>query len=82
MAFFVYILQSELDQSFYVGYTNDLVRRLSEHNAGLSGYTCKKIPWKLVYREQFESKSETRKREIFLKRQRNTAFYKKLIKAG
>jgi predicted GIY-YIG superfamily endonuclease len=28
MAFFVYILQSEFDQSFYVGYINDLVRRL------------------------------------------------------
>ena len=35
MCYFVYILQSHVDGSFYVGYSNDVDRRLAEHNAGL-----------------------------------------------
>ena len=56
--YYTYILQSELDSSFYIGYTTDLERRLSAHNSGLSRYTKRKIPWKLVYFESFEQKTE------------------------
>jgi len=80
--FFVYLLQSQQDQSFYIGYTTDLERRLSEHNEGLSRYTKVKRPWKLMYSEFFDTKSEALKREIFLKKQRNRVFYQSLADAG
>ncbi len=42
--FFVYILQSELDQSYYKGFTEDLLLRLKRHNNGESAYTRNKHP--------------------------------------
>lgn len=77
--FFTYILQSEIDKSYYIGHSLDVIKRLECHNQGLSKYTSKKIPWKLVYIEIFETKPEANRREIFLKRQRNRAFYAQLI---
>jgi putative endonuclease len=53
---------------------------VEQHNSGKSNYTSKKIPWKLVYIEQFEEKSAAIKRERFLKNQRNREFYERLIK--
>ena len=79
LMYYVYILQSEQDASFYIGYTSDIERRLEEHNEGKSRYTSKKTPWQLVYFEKFEEKSDAIKREIFLKRQKSHAFYLRLI---
>jgi putative endonuclease len=80
MPFFVYILQSEVDKSFYIGYTSNPTKRLRDHNDGRSRYTRKKVPWKLVYLEFFENKSDALKRELFLKKQKNSDFYNDLIK--
>jgi putative endonuclease len=79
--YYIYIIQSELDTSFYIGYTNDFERRLKEHNEGLSNYTKRKRPWKLFYLESFDSKRDALKRELFLKRQKNRAFYESLKSA-
>jgi len=79
MAYFTYILQSERDRSFYIGSTSALQQRLAQHNAGLSNYTSNKTPWKLAYFEEFGTKTEALKRERFLKKMKNTAFYQKLI---
>ena len=57
MEYFVYIIESKKDSSFYIGYTSDLVKRLENHNSGLSTYTSKKIPWKIVYFEKFLNKT-------------------------
>jgi len=78
--YFVYLIQSDVDNSFYVGYSQDPNKRLLAHNNGESTYTRRKMPWKLLYIEEYNSKSEALKREKFLKAQRNTEFYKKLIK--
>jgi len=40
---------------------------LEEHNNGLSGYTKKYIPWKLIYSEEFTTRSEAMMREKFFK---------------
>ena len=56
--YYTYILQSEKDQSFYIGYTSNLEHRLYEHNEGFSRYTKHKRPWKIVYFEKFEEKSD------------------------
>ena len=67
-----------MDGTYYIGYTTDLNRRLSEHNSGKSSYTSGKMPWKVIYYEIFSTKKEALKREKFLKKQRNRTFYEKL----
>jgi|ERR1700722_7763410 putative endonuclease len=67
-AFFVYILASKRNGTLYVGVTNNLARRLSEHKAGLvAGFTRKYEVDQLVYFEAFESILEARAREHSLK---------------
>ena len=63
----VYILKSKKDKCFYVGYTNDVQRRLQEHNKGLVKYTQRHKPWDLVYYESFATIEDARLRESSLK---------------
>ena len=65
--FYVYILQSEQTGTYYYGSTKDLVARLNRHNVGKVRYTKGRRPWKLIYNEAFETKSEAYKRELFFK---------------
>jgi len=66
-SWFTYILLCS-DNSYYVGITNDLKRRLILHNTGKgSKYLLPKLPVTLVYSEKHINKSEARKREIQLK---------------
>ena len=78
--YYVYTLESLVDFSYYIGYTKYLDIRILQHNSGKSLYTKRKMPWKLVYREEYENRSEAIKREKFLKAQRNKNFYQRLIK--
>jgi putative endonuclease len=78
MGYYVYILESLVDGTYYKGSTEDPLRRLEEHNSGLSRYTSSKTPWKLVYVEELSSKREMFIRERKLKRG-NTAYYEQLI---
>ncbi|HEX9825226.1 MAG TPA: GIY-YIG nuclease family protein [Flavobacteriaceae bacterium] len=80
--YYVYIIQSKKDSSFYIGYTGNLDKRVNDHNLGKSTYTKTKTPWELVYYETFEIKLEAIKRERFLKKQKNKEFYQKLIRFG
>ncbi|MGE0090840.1 MAG: GIY-YIG nuclease family protein, partial [Bacteroidales bacterium] len=57
MKHYVYIIQSLIDQKYYKGYTTDYKRRLIEHNQGKSSYTSRKIPWKIIYVEEYDNKS-------------------------
>jgi len=75
MVYTVYILRSQVDGSFYIGYTSNLERRLMEHNEGRTRYTSSKRPWDLFYMEEYNTKGEAIRRERFLKRQRNRGFY-------
>ncbi len=70
-AFFVYILASKRNGTLYVGVTNDLARRLSEHKAKLvPGFTREYDVDQLVYFEAYDSILEARAREHSLKRWR------------
>jgi putative endonuclease len=68
MPFYVYIIQSERDLSFYKGFSENYEERLKQHNEGLSIYTSRKIPWKLVYAEEHLLKASALKREKNLKK--------------
>lgn len=68
MTYFTYILRCS-DDSLYAGSTNDIEKRLHEHNNLKSGahYTKIRRPVELVYSESFETMSEARKREYVIK---------------
>ena len=65
--YYVYLLQSEKDKRFYVGFTSDLKRRISEHNAAKVQSTKAFIPYRLIYFEGFRSKKDALNREKKLK---------------
>ena len=67
MPFYVYIIKSEVDGTYYKGSSENYLQRLSDHNAGLSDYTSRKIPWKLIYVEVHPTKSSALTRERKLK---------------
>ena len=54
--FFVYVLVSEVDSSTYVGFTSNLDERLKAHNSGKTKSIKHKLPMKLVYFEEYETK--------------------------
>jgi putative endonuclease len=64
---FVYVLRSQAFNRFYVGMTEDIERRIGEHNNGKAKSTKFYAPWNLVFVEKFETRAEARRREKFLK---------------
>jgi putative endonuclease len=78
--FVVYILYSEKFNKNYTGYTSNLIERFKSHNIlETKGYTVNFRPWKVIYIEFFNSKSEAMKREKYLKTGIGREFIKKLI---
>src|SRR2546423_15508840 len=71
--FYVYVLHSTKDNGFYIGYSTDLKRRLSEHTQGASFATKSRGPWKLIYYEAYTERKGRRTREVSEERSR-TAF--------
>jgi putative endonuclease len=82
MPFYVYILQSHKDGSYYVGSTQDLEERIQRHNQGRSLYTKGKRPWKLLYSEEFPDRSSAIKREGYLKRQKSKELMESLVRTS
>jgi len=64
-----YIIQNPVGK-FYIGQTNNLEKRINQHNAGKSRYTKGKGPWELVHSEEFSNRNEAIKRERQLKKWR------------
>lgn len=65
--FYVYVLKSVPDNNLYIGFSNDLKRRLAEHNAGKSLATKGRRPFILCYYEAYMDKDEAQHREYALK---------------
>ena len=74
----VYVLQSKKDKSIYFGYTNDLKRRVGEHNKGLCISTKARKPFRIAAYEVYSSEVDARIRERRLKQLKNA--YKELLK--
>ena len=79
---YLYILQSPKNQTYYVGSTNDLKRRLDEHKSGQSNYTNKILPIKLVFKQKFSTLQLARKAELWLKRQKGKTLIVQIINDG
>lgn len=65
--FYVYVLQSQKDKYFYTGYTNNLRRRIKEHNNGNVSSTKTRTPFELVYWEGCLNQQDATRREKYLK---------------
>jgi putative endonuclease len=65
--YYFYTLQSQINDKLYKGTTNDLKKRVKEHNSGKVKSTKPYRPWKLIYYEAHRNKTLARKTEIFYK---------------
>jgi putative endonuclease len=78
--FTTYVLYSEKYDKIYIGYTSNLQQRLISHNElATKGWTIKFRPWKIIYKEEFETKSEAMKREKQLKSYQGRTFIRNLL---
>ena len=77
--FFVYILESEIDKTLYIGQTNNISERIKKHNKGLVKSTKAKRPYQLCYFEEFKTRADAMKREWDIKKSYNSERRRKLI---
>lgn len=65
--FHVYVLRSVKDGNIYIGYTNDLRKRIVQHNHGQSFSTAPRRPFKIIYYEAYLNQKDAENREWWLK---------------
>ena len=71
MIYYVYMLKSKSVKPItYVGYTNNLVKRISLHNSGKGAKFTRGRKWTLIYKEKYKSKKEAISREYYIKNNR------------
>jgi len=74
MTYFVYLIGNhkykEKKLITYVGYTNNLKKRLKKHNTGTGAKFTRGRKWKLLYFEKYKTKTEAMKRELYIKKNR------------
>tara|TARA_B100001121_G_C18345217_1_gene459847 strand:+ start:245 stop:508 length:264 start_codon:yes stop_codon:yes gene_type:complete len=72
MTYHVYMLKSLGNKSVtYVGYTNNLKKRITLHNTSKGAKFTRGRKWKLIYKEKLNSKKEAISREYYIKNNRN-----------
>lgn len=65
--YFVYVLRNERNSRFYIGYSGNIDARLSQHDAGKVKATRYLRPVSIAYTEAYETSTEARRREQYLK---------------
>ena len=80
--YYVYIIQTETNGSYYVGYTRNISERLKRHNEGRSTYTKSKENWKLVYVEEYKTSAEARAREREIKGKKSKKYIEHLVRTS
>ena len=77
MAYRVYVIQSR-EGSFYIGFSENVLARVEQHNAGSTRSTCGKGPWRMVWQSDELEIAEARTLERELKRQKGgNGFYQR-----
>ena len=79
MPYFVYLISSAKNSKLttYVGYTNNLKKRLNLHNNGKGAKFTRGRRWKIIYREKYKTINEAKTREYYIKKNRK---FRNLIK--
>lgn len=67
LMYYTYVIQSQKSKYWYTGSTNDLRKRLNQHNKGKSTWTKDDVPWDLIYYEACLNEEDARSREKYLK---------------
>ena len=80
--FFTYVLRSLASRRFYTGHTDDIDDRIVRHNQGRVPATRKKGPWQLVFKKEFETRSEAVRFELYLKSLKGNATFRRIVGAG
>ena len=78
--FYVYVLYSLKNRNLYIGSTNNLIRRVKEHNLGLNKSTKSYKPWKLIYYEASLHEQDAKRREIYFKTSQGGRLLKRRLK--
>jgi putative endonuclease len=71
-----------MNNLYYIGITDNIDRRLAEHNAGKSKYTSKVLPFKRVFLQGYESRLIARNMEVWLKKQKSRKLIEKILIDG
>ena len=79
MEYIVYILKSLDFGKYYIGHTKNIENRLTEHNSGNVKSTKAYIPWEIIYKEIYKSKSDAYRRELQIKSYKGGNAFHKLI---
>jgi len=79
MSYYLYIIQSEKNGKYYTGSSQDPIVRLQQHNWSRTPSTRTGIPWKLVYTEEFNTRSDAVKREYAIKKKKSRKYIEYLI---
>jgi len=77
--YYLYIIYSNKLDRYYIGHTENIDKRIIEHNTGFSSYTSKAVDWILVYKEQFTERINASRREMELKRKRSRKYIEWMI---
>jgi len=80
--YWTYILESLKTRKYYIGSTNNLERRLSDHNRGKDHFSKCGKPWKLIYKKGFSTRDEAVVFERYLKSLKKRKCLLKIINAG
>ncbi len=80
--FFVYILKSIKNNRYYIGSTENIERRLQEHNSGKSKYTKLTAPFILVFKKEYQTVQEARLIETKLKKFKSRKVIEQIISDG
>ena len=78
--FYVYVIRSRKSGRLYTGSTNDLRKRLKQHNEGKSTWTKYRGPWEIIYYEASLNEEDVRSREKYLKTGMGKRYLKNRLK--
>ncbi len=80
--YFVYVIENVADQTWYIGFTTDVARRLEEHQKKIGGEYTKRHggEWHIIYLEGYLEKSDAIGRERYLKSGAGRLYLKKQMK--
>ena len=79
---YVYVLKSLKDNNYYVGMSENVNRRIKEHNTGKVRSTKSRIPFKLIYVEKCVDRASARKREKYLKSATGRRYLHNIVNRG
>jgi putative endonuclease len=82
MIFYTYILRSLSTGRFYVGHTENLTKRVYEHNNNRTPSIRNRGPWELVHAEEFETRLGAMRRELQIKKMKSHKWIERLARAS